>query len=270
MNEAIKEYLTREETLSLIDQNMWQELYDDATFRLTAEDVREMTLFLIEQININPVEYMTRIPTDYYSDINIPKIIIPPQIQTIDDNAFTNSNIASLYLPKMLTKLCDESFNDCNIAVVCIPWSIEDYVNTVEADAYAGIYNGAFKLADSNGNIIHDVIITSAVNTTYSHHFQDCISIQTVKFDNGVQAIPHYAFSGCHNLTAIELPKTITSIGEEAFAYCVNLNKIIYEGTKDEFDRITFFPEWLSNGDGTEHQFELVCSDGTYRMEVSE
>ena len=39
---------------------------------------------------------------------------------------------------------------------------------------------------------------------------------------------------------------------------------------KDEFDRITFFPEWLSNGDGTEHQFELVCSDGTYSMEVTE
>lgn len=268
MTDKLKSYLKREHTLELIDLNMWQELYDEAADELSTYEMRDMTLFMVGEIGINPVDYMRRVPTDYYCDVNTPKIIIPSQIQTIDDNAFTNANIASLYLPKMLTKLCDESFNDCNIAVVWLPWSIVDYINNVEVDAYAGIFNGAFKLGDKDGNIIHNLTISSKMKTTYSHHFEDCTSITTIKFEEGVKTIPHYAFSGCHYLTTVELPSTISSIGEDTFAYCVNLSKIVYNGTYEEFDNIEFGPDWLSNGDGTEHWFELVCTDGKYELEV--
>lgn len=269
MTDKLKSYLKRERTLDLIDLNMWQEIYDEAAHELSTAEIRDMTLFMVGEIGINPIDYMHRVPTDYYCDVNTPRVVIPPKIQVIDENAFTNSNIASLYLPRMLTKLCDESFNDCNIAVVCLPWSITDYINKIEVDAYAGIFNGAFKLADKEGQIIHKLTIPSGLtNVLWNNHFQDCISIEHIVIEEGVEDIGPYSFSGCHNLTTLELPHSMQVIGKETFAYCVNLNKIIYNGTYEEFGEIDFETEWLTNGDGTEHWFELICTDGKYTLEV--
>ena len=269
MTDKLKEYLKREHTLDLIDSNMWQELYDEAADELSTYEMRDMTLFMVGEIGINPVDYMRRVPVDYYCDVNTPRIIIPPQIQTIDDNAFTNANIASLYLPKMLTKLCDESFNDCNIAVVCLPWSTTDYINKIEVDAYAGIFNGAFKLGDSGGNIIHELTIPSGLtNISWNNHFQDCTSIEKITFERGVKELAPFTFSGCVSLRTIHIPKSMWIIGKEAFAYCVNLNTIIYDGTYEQFGEIEFGRDWLTNGDDTEHWFELVCTDGKYELEA--
>lgn len=271
MTDRLKEYLKREHTLDLIDSSMWQELYDEAANELSKYEMRDMTLFMVDEIGINPVDYMRRVPTAYYYDVNTPKIIIPSQIQTIDDDAFTNSNIESLYLPKMLTKLCDESFNDCNIAVVWLPWSIADYINNVEVDAYAGIFCVGFKLGDKDGNIVHKLTIPSGLtNVSWNNHFQDCTSIEHIIIEEGVEDIGPFTFSGCHNLTTVELPHSMQVIGKETFAYCINLNKIIYNGTYEEFGDIEFETDWLTNGDGTEHWFELVCTDGKYELEAGQ
>ena len=269
MTDKLKAYLKRERTLDLIDLNMWQELYDEAAKELSTYEMRDMTLFMVGEIGINPIDYMRRVPTDYYCDVNTPRIIIPPQIQTIDENAFTNANIASLYLPKMLTKLCDESFNDCNIAVVWLPWSIADYINNVKVDAYAGIFNGAFKLGDKDGNIIHKLTIPAEItNVSWNNHFQDCTSIEHLVIEEGIEDIGPFTFSGCHQLTTVELPHSMQVIGKETFAYCVNLKKIIYNGTYEEFGDIDFETDWLTNSGEPEQWFELVCTDGKYELEA--
>lgn len=269
MTNKLKEYLKRERTLDLIDLNMWQELYDEAADELSTYEMRDMTLFMVGEIGINPVDYMRRVPTDYYCNVTTRKIIIPSQIQLIDYNAFTNSNITNLYLPTMLKNLCDDSFNDCNIVTVWLPWSIEHYINNVEVDAYAGIFNGSFSLGDKDGNIIHKLTIPSGItNVSWNNHFQDCISIEHIVIEEGIEDIGPFTFSGCHNLTTVELPHSMQVIGKETFAYCVNLNKIIYNGTYEEFGDIDFETDWLTNGDGTIHTYTLICTDGTYIVDV--
>ena len=269
MTQRLKDYLRRPRSIELIDLYMWQELYDEAIDELSTFEMRELTLFMVGEIGINPVEYMRRVPTDYYCDVKTPAVIIPDQIQSIDDNAFTNANIGTLKLPRMLTKLCDESFNDCNIAVVQIPWTIEEYINKIETDAYTGIFNGAFKLAGSDGNIIEKLTIPASItNVSWNNHFQDCISIKHLVIEEGVEDIGPFTFSGCHYLETVELPHSIAVIGKETFAYCVNLNKIIYNGTYEEFGDIEFEKDWLTNGADSEHWFTLICTDGTYDLEV--
>ena len=269
MTQNTKNFLRSDIVLEYVDKYMFEQLYELANENLTEKEIRDMTLFFVGDIGINPLHYMMKVPTAYFAELNTPKVIIPEGIRSIDENAFTNSNIASLYLPKSLTRFSDESFNDCNIAVVCLPSTIADYINNVDIDAYAGAYNGAFKLGDSAGNIIHELTIPAGLTAiSYTNHFQDCTSIESITFEEGVEELSPYTFSGCHSLTTIHLPHTMIDIGKEAFAYCVNLNRIVYNGTYEEFGEITFEKDWLTNGDGTEHWFTLICNDGTYDLEA--
>lgn len=270
MTNKLKDYLKNEKVLNWIDDYQFEYIYELANLKLTEKEIRDMTLFFVGEIGINPLQYMVEIPTSYFAEINTPKIIIPEGIQSIDENAFTNSNIASLYLPKSLKSFSDDSFNDCNVAVVCLPSTIADYINNVDIDAYSGAYNGAFKLGDSSGNIIKGLVIPAGLTAvSYPSHFQDCISIERIKFEEGVEEIGRYTFSGCHSLHEIELPLSMVGIGKEAFAYCVNLGVIRYKGTFEEFNKITFEKDWLTNGDGTVHTYKLICTDGTYIIDVT-
>ena len=275
MTDALKKFLTSKEVLALVDENKYLEVFERAIYgsiedqALSIHEGRAMVEFFENKLGINPLEYMNRIPQGYFYDVNLTTVNIPEGVKTFDDYAFDRANIASLRLPSTLKGFSEDAFSDSNIAVICLPYSTDDYINLVDIDAYAGAYNGAFKLADSTGKYIEHLTIPASANAIkYSSHFQDCTSIKKITFEEGVDNIPPHALSGCHYLTTVEIPRSMQVIGNNAFDYCINVEKIIYNGTYENFADIQFGKDWLSNGDDSEHYFELVCTDGTYTEEA--
>jgi hypothetical protein len=79
-----------------------------------------------------------------------------------------------------------------------------------------------------------------------------------VSIPKGVTSIGDYAFRGCSSLTTITIPNSVTTIGDVAFYYCSSLKIIYFNGTKAEWNQISFGSNW-NFGTGN---YTVYCTDG--------
>lgn len=80
-----------------------------------------------------------------------------------------------------------------------------------------------------------------------------------VSISYGIKKIDDTAFFGCASLKSITIPSSVTYIGGNAFAYCNSLESITFEGTIDEWERISERAGLsIDTGDYT-----VYCTDGT-------
>ena len=70
-----------------------------------------------------------------------------------------------------------------------------------------------------------------------AYAFAYCENLRNIKLPKNLRRIEEGVFIGCDELKQITLPKSIESIGEVAFRDC-GLEKVIYEGTMEEFNNI--------------------------------
>lgn len=104
----IREFL--EDYIDLIDQNNFTELYS----RCVSENRGKLTMVLYE-CGINPLEYMTEIPTAYAYMADIHDIRIPTWINRIGDNAFFYcKSLTSITIPDSVTSIGGFAFDGCN------------------------------------------------------------------------------------------------------------------------------------------------------------
>ena len=76
--------------------------------------------------------------------------------------------------------------------------------------------------------------------------FVNCVSLESIKIENGVTTIGNGAFSGCTSLKDVTLPISVQSIGERAFYDCISINKVNYNGLVDKWVAIKF-ADYTSN-----------------------
>jgi hypothetical protein len=63
---------------------------------------------------------------------------------------------------------------------------------------------------------------------------------------------------GCFSLRSVKIHSGVTVIDEDAFCSCVMLTDIYYEGTKAQWNSITFGRNW----DNYVTQYTIHCTDG--------
>ena len=66
------------------------------------------------------------------------------------------------------------------------------------------------------------------------------------------------AFGGCSSLTSVTIGNGVTSIGDWAFSGCSSLTSVEYEGTKEDWNKITKESGWNEEISAK----KVVCSDG--------
>ncbi len=128
-------------------------------------------------------------------------------------------------IPDGVTTICSSAFYSCN-----------HLINITIPDSVTTIGNSAFGWCG-----LTSVTIPENVTTFGDRAFSSCYNLETVTICNGVTAIGEGAFSWCKSLTSVTIPISVTTIGNSAFSYCSELENVYYEGTSEQWEKMTRF-----------------------------
>ena len=110
----------------------------------------------------------------------------------------------------------------------------------------------------NNPNIV-SLITPNTLTYIGSEAFYGCEKLHSVVLNEGLLRIELSAFKSCTSLETLTLPSTLNYIGSEAFYNCSSLTTIIFEGTVEQWNAISFGNLWNGKVPAT----EVVCSNGT-------
>ena len=68
--------------------------------------------------------------------------------------------------------------------------------------------------------------------------FRDCKNLREIVITDNIKLIGSYAFSGCNALATLTIGKGVGVIENDAFEGCTGLNKVIYKGSKKQWEEI--------------------------------
>ncbi len=174
-------------------------------------------------------------------------VTIPESVTNIHGAAFQGcASLESINIPSSVTEIDDFTFVGCpKLKSIVIPNSV------------TRIGHSAFMECTA----IENVTIGSGVVETGNGSFAGCTSLKNVTLSEGLTFIGKEFFSYCTSLSEITIPSSVTVIEEWAFAGCTSLKKIIYDGTKQEWEAIEKKEGW------NEFANTVVCSDGELSLQ---
>lgn len=143
-------------------------------------------------------------------------ITIPETVTKICDRAFYGDiNLSSVTIPNNVTYIGNDAFEGCDSLRVYYQGTIEDWIKMSFENANANpFYNANVYIGNKD--------VTSVV-----------ISEDVTKINDNV-------FCGCRTLASIVIPKSVTSIGKSAFKDCDSLKRVDYQGSIEDWLKISF------------------------------
>lgn len=129
------------------------------------------------------------------------RVIVPPSVKSIGDNAFRNSALVEIEIP-YVREMGSYVFSSCSyLRKVVFPLSIEV------------IPQGTFRCCIS----LKQFTINPNIHTIEWEAFRGCTSLETISFPPSVKEIGRSAFWDCKSLQNVRIPSTVKNIGKYAF-----------------------------------------------------
>ena len=194
-------------------------------------------------------------------NVTIPRKYMGIDVTGIRSSAFAyNDDIISVTIPTTLKVIGNSAFYDCdNLNTVTVPNPSEN-ISTLEEIGASVFYScdslDKFelglepKLKTVGEEAFSSTKFTESVSVGHPFYLGNML-IQVSGNESGTFEIPSfvthiadYAFSSNGNIKAIAIPSDVTGIGKYAFSDMYNLREIIYFGTQEEWEAISFDDGW--------------------------
>jgi len=149
---------------------------------------------------------------------------LPEKLIKIGDYAFSNcESLQSITFPNSLSIISESAFFNCkSLENVLVPKNV------------LSIGKSAFNACEN--------LTTAVFPNSLTELSAGCLSgcnIQSFAIPNTVLYLEDGVFMDCTNLREIMIPKSVISIGTGCFGVCTRLKHVYYEGTEEEWARIT-------------------------------
>lgn len=157
---------------------------------------------------------------------NLTSITIPDSVTYIGESAFELcTRLEDVSLGTGVAYIGDSAFTNCiNLIHINLPGNLN--------------YIGDFAF-DGCKNLVNYINIPRNVTYLGFSAFKDCANILGVFISGNITSIERSTFSNCSSLTYLSLPKSVTSIGIDAFYYCYHLDYVYYEGSEEDWSKIS-------------------------------
>lgn len=181
----------------------------------------------------------------------------PYTVTAIGYSAFgslsTPINVSSVFIPATVLSIGDSAFIYCD-ALTTVTFAENSQLKSIERAAFWGSEHvhprfKEIKIPDSvetigNGAFyecrdLERIALPSALQTLSSVTFYNCTALSEVTFPASLKTIESSAFSGCRNLSEVKLPASLTAIQSSVFHLCINLKTVSYDGSLEQWSRIT-------------------------------
>ena len=216
---------------------------ENVTWTLTADG----TLTISGTGAMTDYTYDSRSPW-YSCRTHIKRVVMQQGVTSIGDHAFWDcSGLTSVTIPDGVTSIGDSAFSGCTaLTSVTIPGS----VTSIGGGAFSGCTSltsvaipssvteiGGSAFSGCSG--LTSVTIPDGVTSIGGDAFSGCAALTSVEIPNGVTAIGGSTFSNCIRLAKVTIPKSVTSIGKNAFYYCESIADVYYDGTEEDWAKIS-------------------------------
>lgn len=165
----------------------------------------------------------------------------------------TPINVSSVFIPATVRSIGDSAFIYCD-ALTTVTFAENSQLKSIERAAFWGSEHvhprfKEIKIPDSvetigNGAFyecrdLERIALPSALQTLSSVTFYNCTALSEVTFPASLKTIESSAFSGCRNLSKVKLPASLKAIQSSVFHLCINLKTVSYDGSLEQWSRIT-------------------------------
>ncbi len=187
----------------------------------------------------------------FYGFENLTKITLPASITKIEYQAFCNcSALENIVIPTNTITIIESAFDNCsNLTKITLPASIK----SIDKNVFSNCNN--------------------LISCYYEGTLEDWCKIKFQSSNANPMSIANIFYlrdsdNEWYEVLDIEIPKTITIIGDNQFYGFGNLRSVYYEGTLEDWCKITF-NNISSNPMESASHFYLKDSTGTYQ-EITE
>ena len=163
----------------------------------------------------------------FYCCKKLETVNLPKNITRIENSTFTHcESLKNITLPDSLTSIGKYVFDGCkSLTSISIPYG----VTTIDYETFSGCSS------------LTNVTIPNSVTEIKSEAFKFCDSLKHVIIPDSITEIKDSAFYSCDDLSCLFLPKSVKLIDPKAFENCDKLTDIYYEGSEEEWNKITFY-----------------------------
>lgn len=181
-------------------------------------------------------------------DIVIPRLYNGLPVVKIAKSAFWSQTlITSVVIPSSVTEIGEEAFINCkSLTSITFNGSVE----RIEASAFRGCTS------------LEEVVLPESLTYIGEKAFYYCTSLKSIVIGSNELThdltIPTSMLAKCSNLTNVVIKTNVRTFHKEVFYSCYDLRYITYDGTMEQWGKITFedqriFAQYIST---------IRCKDG--------